>query len=129
MKKLLFLLMLAAVVAVMPADARRPRKKSVAKPATTQVIFTGDLAPKVIGYQGTTPLNVTIKDGRIESIEALPNKETPAYFERATKHVFPQYIGKTVAQARAVEGDIATGATYSSEALIKNIEAALKAAK
>lgn len=122
-------IVLLIAAAATTAWARKPRK-AARKAATTQVIYTGDLAPKVIGYQGTTPLTVTIKNGRIENIEAeLPNKETPRYFQRATKHVFPQYIGKTVKEARAVEGDIATGATYSSQALIKNIEAALKAAK
>ena len=113
----------------MPVEARK-RKSTRKTVPTTQVIYTGDLAPKVIGYQGTTPLTVTIRNGRVESIEPeLPNKETPRYFERATKHVFAQYIGKTVAEARATKGDVATGATYSSEALIKNIEAALAAAK
>lgn len=121
--------LLIAAVAV-PAWARKPRRAARKAAPVTQVIYTGDLAPKVIGYQGTTPLKVTITGGRVESIEpVLPNKETPQYFQRATKHVFAQYVGKTVKEARTVEGDIATGATYSSEALIKNIEAALAAAK
>ena len=133
MKKILSIMALVAIIiatVAVPAEARKPRKKARKAVPTTQVIYTGDLASKVIGYQGTTPLTVTIKDGRVESIEPeLPNKETPRYFERASKHVFAQYTGKTVSEARAVKGDVATGATYTSEALIKNIEAALAAAK
>lgn len=121
-------MMALAMLVQLPADARKARKSSRRAPAT-QVIYTGDLAAKVIGYQGTTPLNVTIENGRIKSIEALPNHESPAYFERAKNHVFKQYIGKTVKEARNIEGDIATGATYSSEALIKNIQAAVKSVK
>lgn len=115
----------AAMVAIATTPAWAASKKKASGKETTQVVYTGDLAKKVYGYNGTTPLNITIKNGRIASIEALPNDETPQYFKKATAHIFPQYIGKTVAQAQKVKADAATGATYSSNALIKNIEAGL----
>lgn len=118
----------AAMVAIATAPAWAASKKKATGKAgkgATQVVYTGDLAKKVYGYNGTTPLNITIKNGRITSIEALPNDETPQYFKKATAHIFPQYIGKTVAQAQKVKADAATGATYSSNAIIKNIEAGL----
>ena len=112
------------------AASSHPRQtKGSASSAGTEVIFTGELAKKVIGYMSTTPVNIHIKNGRIERIEALPNQETPSYFKRATAKVFPQYEGKTVAEARALKPDVATGATYSSEALIKNIQLGLEKAK
>ena len=105
-------------------------KKTTAKKASaTQVIYTGDIANKVIGYNGTTPLNITVKNGVIESIEVLPNQESPSYLKRAKEKVLPQYIGKTVAQAKKLNADIATGATYTSKALIQNIQMGLDQVK
>lgn len=121
--KVLIACALALTLAVAPTVAKG--KKSHAKTSNTQVIYTGDLGKKIYGYNGTTPLNIHIKDGRIERIEALPNKETPQYFKRATTKIFPQYEGKTIEEARRLHVDAVTGATYSSEAIIKNIKLGL----
>ena len=92
-----------------------------AMPATAQskVIYTGDIAKKVMGYQGPTPLNITISNGKIESIEALANQESPKYMRRAERGIFPHYIGKTVSQALKLKVDAVTGATYTSNAPAK----------
>lgn len=110
-------------------DARTKKSSKKAKASTTQVIYTGDIASKVIGYNGTTPLNITVKNGVIENIEVLENQESPGYLKRATAKVLPQYIGKTVAEAKKLNADIATGATYTSQALIKNIQMGLDQVK
>ena len=110
-------------------DARTKKKASKSKASTTQVIYTGDIAKKVIGYNGPIPLNIIIKSGVIENIEVLENQESPGYLKRAKDKVLPQYIGKTVAEAKKLKADIATGATYSSEAIIKNIQMGLDQAK
>lgn len=110
------------------ADAKTKRTSKSAA-ATSQVVFTGEIAKKVIGYNGTTPLNITIENGRIKDIEALPNQETPQYFKRATARIFPQYIGKTVEEAKTLKVDAVTGATYSSDAIIKNIRLGLDQVK
>ena len=102
---------------------------SVGANAQKQVIFTGDIASKVIGYNGTTPLNITIENGVITDIEALDNEETPRYFKRVVEKIFPQYIGKTVAEAMKMKVDAVSGATYSSEAVLKNISMGLEQAK
>lgn len=102
-------------------------RKRTAK-SNSQVIFTGDLANKVYGYNGKTPLNIYIKDGKIERIEALPNDETPQYLKRATARIFPLYEGKTVSEALKMHVDAVSGATYTSEALIKNIQKGLEQA-
>ncbi len=129
LNKTLIVIAAAAVLTAGVAVARTTTAKKSSKPQTEQVIYTGEIAKKVIGYQGTTPLNITIKGGKIVKIEALPNKETPQYFKRATAKVFAQYEGLTVQQALNLKPDVATGATYSSEALIKNIQMGLKQAK
>lgn len=97
--------------------------------AMAKVIYTGEIAKKVVGYNGPTPVNITITNGRITNITALDNKETPSYFNKAKDKVFKQFIGKTIDEAINLKADIATGATYSSEALIKNIKMGLQQEK
>ena len=113
-----------AMFAAVPAQARRHADNN-----GKQVIYTGDIAKKVIGYNGPTPVNITIKNGKIREIEALPNQEDPKYLRRATRKVFNQYEDLTIEEALKLKPDVATGATYTSEALIKNIQMGLKQAK
>ena len=130
MKKTLIIAAIMLFVAgTVSLDARTKKSTKKAKASTSQVIYTGDIANKVIGYNGTTPLNITVKNGVIENIEVLPNQESPAYLKRAKEKVLPQYIGKTVAEAKKLNADIATGATYTSKALIQNIQMGLNKAK
>ena len=130
MKKTIIIAAIMLLVASsVSLDARTRKKATTKKASATQVIYTGDIANKVIGYNGTTPLNITVKNGVIESIEVLPNQESPAYLKRAKEKVLPQYIGKTVAEAKKLKPDIATGATYTSDALIKNIQMGLQQVK
>ena len=131
MKKTIIIAAIMLLVASTASLDARTKKKATTKKAasTSQVIYTGDIANKVIGYNGTTPLNITVKNGVIENIEVLPNQESPAYMKRAKDKVLPQYIGKTVNEAKNLKPDIATGATYTSEALIKNIQMGLEQTK
>ena len=130
MKKTIIIAAIMLLVAgTTSLDARTKKKAATKKATTSQVIYTGDIANKVIGYNGTTPLNITVKNGVIENIEVLENQESPAYLKRAKDKVLPQYIGKTVAEAKKLKPDIATGATYTSEAIIKNIQMGLDKAK
>jgi len=131
MKKTIIITAIMLLVAGTVSLDARTKKKATTKKAnnSTQVIYTGDIANKVIGYNGTTPLNITVKNGVIENIEVLPNQESPSYLKRAKDKVLPQYIGKSVSEAKKLKADIATGATYTSEALIKNIQMGLDQAK
>ncbi len=130
MKKTIIIAAIMLLVAgTASLDARTKKKAAKSKTSTTQVIYTGDIAKKVIGYNGPVPLNITVKGGVIENIEVLDNQESPGYLKRATAKVLPQYIGKTVAQARNLKAEVATGATYSSEAIIKNIQMGVEQVK
>ena len=130
MKKTIIIAAIMLLVAgTASLDARTKKKAATKKATTSQVIYTGDIANKVIGYNGTTPLNIPVKNGVIENIEVLPNQESPAYLKRAKEKVLPQYIGKTVTEAKKLKADVATGATYTSEALIKNIQMGLEQTK
>lgn len=93
--------------------------------AKGRVIYTGELAKHVKGYSGPTPLKITVEEGKITKIEAETSKESPRYYRMAQKKVFPQYVGKTVDEAIKLKPDGATGATYSSKAIIENIKLGL----
>ena len=125
LNSILCAILLIAVVAV-PIEGKTKKKPSKAN--TSQVIYTGDIAKKVYGYNGKTPVNIHVKDGKIVQIEVLPNEETPQYLKRAIAKICPQFEGKKIAEAQKVKADVATGATYTSEALIKNIQMGLEQA-
>lgn len=122
-------IILSAVIAAFGVLAIAPNANAKTKTSSPQVIYTGEIAKKVVGYNGPTPVNITVTNGKITAITAADNKETPSYFNRAKEKVFKQFIGKTVAEAINLKADVATGATYSSEALIKNIKMGLQQVK
>lgn len=89
-------------------------------------INTTELGKDIEGFNGTTPLLITIEDNKIASIEVLENEETPRFLERAEKGIFPALIGRTPHSLQHDEIDAVVGATYSSEALIANLRLGLK---
>jgi len=122
-------IILSAAIAAFGILAIAPSANAKTKASSPQVIYTGEIAKKVIGYNGTTPVTITVSNGKITNITAADNKETPSYFKKAKDKVFKQFIGKTVNEAINLNADTATGATYSSEALIKNIKMGLQQVK
>ena len=123
------LLVAAMVVFSTDVAQAKTKKTNAGNTAKAKVIYTGEIGKKIIGYNGPTPLNVTIQGGKVTAIEALANSEGPNYMARAKDKVFPQFVGKTVDEGLALDADGATGATYTSDALIKNIQLALNQAK
>ncbi len=97
--------------------------------AQAKVIYTGEIGKKVIGYNGPTPLNITVTNGKITHIEVLDNEESPKYLKKATSRIFPKYIGKSVKEALSMKVDAVTGATYSSKAILENLKLGLKQAQ
>ena len=128
MRTFVSILCVALLFSMSALSIEAKSKKKANKANTTQVIFTGDIAKKVYGYNGKTPVNIHVKDGKITQIEVLPNEETPQYLKRAVAKVCTQYEGKTISEALKIKADVATGATYTSEALIKNIQMGLEQA-
>ena len=99
------------------------------KTPKTVVINTEKLGKEVLGYAGTTPVEITVTNGRIEKIEALPNAETPGFFQRVLDSpLFSSLTGKTIEEASEVQLDAVSGATWSSKAVIENIRLGLKEA-
>ena len=88
------------------------------------VINTSLIGKDILGYVGQVPLEITIKGGRIKKVDALRNKETPEFFNRA-KSLLGRWNGKTVNDALKQDVDAVSGATFSSNAIIQNVRVGL----
>lgn len=75
------------------------------------------------GFGGNISVKVTIKDGKISSINVTSaSGETASYFSKA-KGIIPKMISKQTTNV-----DVASGATYSSNGIIKSVRNALSKA-
>ena len=92
------------------------------------VVNTKPLAKDVQGYGGPVPLKIHIKDGRVAAVEAEPNAESPDFFNRA-KELLNHWQNKSVDEAMSEEVDAVSGATFSSRAIIANMQRGLAYAK
>lgn len=89
----------------------------------TTIINTTPLTKNIIGYAGTTPVEIIIKDGKINNINILSNNETPEFIGAVkNSDMLDQWYGKTLEEASILHVDAVSGATRSSSAIIKNIE-------
>lgn len=127
-KKLMLLASVATLLVTigLVSSARVARSDQKAK-TDTLVVNTTELCKDVIGYDGPTPLVIKVVDGVVASVEALPNTETPRFFDQVLASGLLQAVkGKKLADAEKTRLDAVTGATYSSEAVIENLRAGLK---
>ena len=92
----------------------------VAIPDGSVIVNTRTIATDVKGYAGTTPLKITLREGRIDTISCLENDETPQFLHKA-EQLLKKYVGKTPQEASGLKVDAVSGATYSSNALIENM--------
>ena len=74
------------------------------------------------GYHGNTPVKVTIKKDVIVNVEALPNRETPRFFERVQQNMLPKFRDVKIKDYATV--DCVSGATISSKCVRENMKAA-----
>lgn len=88
------------------------------------IIHTQSLPGTISGYAGPVPLDIYISDGRISDIKALPNAETPSFFDR-TSNLLSSWVGKTPIEAQSLKVDAVSGATFSSTAIINNVNVGL----
>ena len=97
--------------------------KVMTKKNGVYIVNTTTLTQNVQGYNGPTPLNIYIKDDKIQKIEALPNDETPSFFDRVKANLLNKWDGMTVKAAATANVDAVSGATYSSNAVKANVKA------
>lgn len=113
-----------AALAVTLFASAAVNSEPITRSSDTTVVNTTEISKTVRGFKGATPVEIYIKKNKIVKVEALPNRETPQYFAKA-KVLLKQFEGKTVKKAAQMEVDGVSGATYSSRALIKNVQQGL----
>ena len=128
MKKAILILGILAVLGSTCLMSTSCGTNADAKGADTLKVNTTELGAEVIGFNGITPVEISVHKGVITKIEALPNQESPRYFQAVLESgLLEKLVGKTVKEAKATELDAVSGATFSSEALIQNIRLGLEA--
>ncbi|MDE6009959.1 MAG: FMN-binding protein [Muribaculaceae bacterium] len=93
-------------------------------PDGTKIIHTAELPGVINGYGGPVPLDIYISGDKIMDIKPLANTETPSFFERASG-IVDSWIGRTPEEAVKMKVDAVSGATYSSTAIINNMNVGL----
>lgn len=94
-KKTVMLLSLLMFFATMQAGNDVMTKNSDG----TYVVNTTTLC-QTRGFKGKTPLEVYIKKGKVVKVVALPNKETPKFFNRVKSGLLSAWNGKKVSKAK-----------------------------
>ena len=120
MKK--YFIILIAAVAMMSAGQQ---DSPITKENGTVVVNTTTIAKDVEGYNGPVPVKIYIKKNKIEKIEVLKNQETPKYLAQVKKAMLNVWDGLTIKAAKEKKVDAVTGATFTSEALIENVNKGL----
>lgn len=130
MKKALLLAAIAVTLAgtfVVSASCGNTGSK---KGPDTLRVNTTQLGKEIIGYNGPTPVEITIVQGTITGIQMLPNRESPGYLQLVKNAgLLEKLVGKTVKEAKTVQLDAVSGATFTSSALIKNVKLGLEEAE
>ncbi|MBQ9586708.1 MAG: FMN-binding protein [Bacteroidales bacterium] len=129
MKKTILLTTMCAAVLALGAilmsctgdDGVMSRKKGV------YTVNTTALSQDVKGFNGPTPLLITIEKDKVTKVEALENSETPGFFKRVTDGgLLDRWNGMSVDEALGTKVDAIAGATYSSNAVIENVRLGLQ---
>ena len=98
-----------------------PGDNVITRDGNTVIVNTETIGKSIQGYAGATPVKIYIEKNKITKVEALKNQEGPKYMAKAKK-LLTEFEGKTVAKAKKQKVDAVTGATFTSEALIKNVQ-------
>ena len=122
MKKILGL----ALVAVVLMSAGKKGDDVITKEDGIYVVNTTTIAKDVEGYNGPVPVKIYIKKNKVEKIEVLKNQEGPKYMAKVKKALLNAWDGLTVKKAQATQPDAVTGATFTSKALIENVNKGLE---
>ena len=78
------------------------------------------------GFNDVIPLEINMVDGKIASITILDNKETPRFIDKVKNAgLVENFYGLTPKEAIDLDIDAVSGATYSSNAIIKSVKTRL----
>lgn len=101
--------------------------KKTVKPLASEEIYTQPLCSGIIGYNDIVPLKITMENGKISDIEILDNRETPRYMKCVIEGgLVEKFYGLTPSEAAGLDVDAVSGATFTSNAIIKSVRATMK---
>ncbi|MCD7953088.1 MAG: 4Fe-4S binding protein, partial [Synergistaceae bacterium] len=95
----------------------------------SRLISTEELANDILGFGGSVPLHIYMKEGRVVRVEALDNYETPPFFAQVARGILPAWNGLTAEEALKKEVAAVSGATISSRAVIENFRRGMEYAR
>lgn len=113
------------IVGVLALQGFTTNDDTMTKENGVYIINTTTIGKDIEGYNGPTPLKVYIKNNKVEKIEFLKNAESPKYYGTVKKELQDKWNGLKVKNARTLQVDAVTGATYSSTAVIQNVQLAI----
>ena len=99
---------------------KKKTKKANAGDVDLSKIKDGTYEGQANGYRGLVKVSVTVKDHKITAIKVLSNSDDAAFFNRASTGVIKSIIDK-----QSLKVDVVSGATYSSNGIIKAVKNAL----
>ena len=126
MKKIIIGSLALLVLAATFQSATQKDGGVITKEDGMTVVNTTELGQDVIGYVATTPLKIYIQKNKVVKVEALKNQETPKYMAKVKKQLLSAWNDKKVSEAATMKVDAVTGATFTSEAVIKNVQRGLE---
>ena len=92
------------------------------------VLSSAPFAPDIEGFAGPTPLYIYMDtEGRVVRSAAGENAETPDFFASAWEGTAPKWEGKDAETGAKLKVDAVSGATYSSRAIVRNMQQTLAA--
>ena len=87
------------------------------------VVNTTVICKDVIGYGGPTPIEIIIENGKVVRVKPLENQETPEFYGAVrNSNLFEAVQGKSLEEAAQTKIDAVSGATFTSNAYIQNIQ-------
>ncbi|MBR5697854.1 MAG: FMN-binding protein [Prevotella sp.] len=102
-----------------------PGDDTITREGATTIVNTTTIGKSIQGYAGPTPLKIYIEKNKVVKVETLRSQEGPKYMAKAKK-LLENYQGKSVAKAKKLKVDAVTGATLTSNALMKNVQKGLE---
>jgi electron transport complex protein RnfG len=126
MKKVMMTGAAVVMLAAMLQSFSPAQDEVMTKEGDMIVVNTTTLGKDVVGYLDNTPVKIYIQKNKVVKIEALKNQETPKYFAKVKKALLEKWNGLKVNQAATQKVDGVTGATLSSDAVIKNVQLGLE---
>ena len=113
------------IVGVLALQGFTTNDDTMIKENGVYIINPTTIGKDIEGYNGPTPLKVYIKNNKVEKIEFLKNVESPKYYAKVKKELQDKWNGLKVKNAKTLQVDAVTGATYSSTAVIQNVQLAI----